>query len=85
MVVRASNQVNDPCGRYGSARNEEDRFDVFVRAHTPRTDRARVRPSIRYPRVEIDHDRSPQPGARAGRTALAAAGRCSSSHPPSPR
>lgn len=33
-------------GRYSSAGNKDDRFDVFVLADTLRTDRARLRPLI---------------------------------------
>jgi transposase len=46
VVVIAPNQVNNLRGRYGSARNKDDRFDAFVLADTPRTDRARLRPLI---------------------------------------
>ena len=44
VVVIAPNQVNDLRGRYGSARNKDDRFDAFVLADTLRTDRVRLRP-----------------------------------------
>ncbi len=46
VVVIAPNQVNNLRGRYGSARNKDDRFDAFVLADTLRTDRARLRPLI---------------------------------------
>ena len=42
----APSQVNNLRGRYGSARNKDDRFDAFVLADTLRTDRARLRPLI---------------------------------------
>ena len=46
VVVIAPNQVSNLRGRYGSARNKDDRFDAFVLADTLRTDRARLRPLI---------------------------------------
>ena len=46
VVVIAPSQVNNLRGRYGSARNKDDRFDAYVLADTLRTDRARLRPLI---------------------------------------
>lgn len=46
VVVIAPNQLNNLRGRYGSARNKDDRFDAYVLADTLRTDRARLRPLI---------------------------------------
>ncbi len=44
VVVISPNQVQNLRGRYGSAGNNDDRFDAFVLADTLRTDRARLRP-----------------------------------------
>ncbi|PRX47041.1 transposase [Prauserella shujinwangii] len=46
VVVISPNQLKNLRGRYGSAGNEDDRFDAFVLADTLRTDRARLRPLI---------------------------------------
>lgn len=40
VVVISPNQGHNLRGRYGSAGNKDDRFDAFVLADTPRTDRA---------------------------------------------
>jgi hypothetical protein len=45
-VVISPNQIHNLRGRYGSAGNNDDRFDAFVLADTLRTDRARLRPLI---------------------------------------
>jgi transposase len=46
VVVVSPNQLRNLRGRYGSARNKDDRFDAFVLADTLRTDRARLRPLV---------------------------------------
>jgi transposase len=46
VVVITPRQVKNLRSRYGSAGNEDDRFDAFVLADVLRTDRARLRPLI---------------------------------------
>ena len=47
VLVIAPGQVKNPRSRYGSAGNEDDRFDAYVLADVVRTDRARLRPLVR--------------------------------------
>jgi hypothetical protein len=44
VVVVSPNQLKNLRSRYGSAGNEDDRFDAYVLADTLRTDRHRLRP-----------------------------------------
>jgi transposase len=46
VVVITPRQIKNLRSRYGSAGNEDDRFDAFVLADVLRTDRARLRPLI---------------------------------------
>src|SRR6266705_1396653 len=44
VKVISRNQLKNLRSRYGSAGNQDDRFDAYVLAGTLRTDRARLRP-----------------------------------------
>ena len=46
VVVFSPNQVKNLRGRYGSAKNKDDRLDDYVLADALRTDRVRLRPLI---------------------------------------
>jgi transposase len=46
VVVITSRQVKNLRSRYGPAGAKDDRFDAFVLADVPRTDRARLRPLV---------------------------------------
>src|SRR3984893_4106044 len=49
VVVISPNQLKTLRGRYGSAGNKDDRFDDFLLADTPRTDRTPLRPPVPAP------------------------------------